>query len=524
MHLPLPAKYKHLGVCQSPAGSIRDELIHRIAQARSTFAEAKRKVFRSKAIRLSKKEPDHQLFTGAVWGFYRSLVHDPLAEEQNITAHACFSLLQLPAPATLLRVERLSYLRQMIQAGPPEVWAATRNDRPYAALLLEDLRWLHTWTWATSPLPAPDGQWEIWRSFIAEYPARFKGLLKRTRALTVHQHTVVAALDGLFRTLQHLLAPAADFQSTPQSPCELCLPCKRGFYSRVSWAGHAARLHNYRSRAFLLPQDNICRACGKVFATLGRLRRHLLSAPGCLARWGSFTPDPSTLKVSPHPLAPPTPGIGSFACVPDLAATDGINEALLDSLEKLEGVTEATVWETIEGCIAPLATLRATVQAWQGSLPDSAWVQETAENMLLLLDPTVTAESLQPLPRSCQPAIDEAPVWTSLTSLPLAQSGETLDFQLAAPPAKKMHHSEPTSLTVKEAAAYAAWLEAACHKLAVCATTAMVQPVRLQCQGLGPSLGPAQGWLEACGFRFCEQGTASFGRSFTSIVSPFLNS
>ena len=47
MSLPLPPKYKHLGVYQAPAGALRDEIRHRAAQARATFAEAKRKVYKS---------------------------------------------------------------------------------------------------------------------------------------------------------------------------------------------------------------------------------------------------------------------------------------------------------------------------------------------------------------------------------------------------------------------------------------------------------------------------------------------
>ena len=149
--LPLPANYKHLGVLQSPAGAVRDEIQHRVAQARSTFSEARRKVYKSKAVALAKKAvllsstvlP--KLLQGAgAWPplTKRSLVSVPVHEDQRLTAHACFSLLQLPSLSTLLRLARLSYLSQFIRSGPPEVWAAVRSDQPYASLLRADLRWL----------------------------------------------------------------------------------------------------------------------------------------------------------------------------------------------------------------------------------------------------------------------------------------------------------------------------------------------------------------------------------------------
>ena len=178
MKLPLPPKYKHLGVLQTPTGSILEEIRHRASLARSAYHEARRKVYKSKAISLQRKSTllattvipkllqgagawpplnkrEHQAYAGAVWGFYRGILGVHRDMDQRITASTCFSLLQLPDPDTLLRLTRLSYLAQIIRSGPDALWAVLRADRPYADMLLADLEWLYSWVRATCSLPSP---------------------------------------------------------------------------------------------------------------------------------------------------------------------------------------------------------------------------------------------------------------------------------------------------------------------------------------------------------------------------------
>ena len=162
------------------------------------------------------------------------------------TSATCFAI---------LRTARLSYLSQIIRSGPDELWAALRADQPYADLLKGDLRWLFEWCWSTTHLPHPDGHWPAWASLIQTRPGQFKSMYKRARALVVHQYAV-AAPDGLHRTLRRLSgsdAPALDGYTARHA--EVCLACKRSYPTRTSWAGHAARVHGYRTRAFLLPSD-----------------------------------------------------------------------------------------------------------------------------------------------------------------------------------------------------------------------------------------------------------------------------
>ncbi|CAE7217238.1 unnamed protein product, partial [Symbiodinium necroappetens] len=422
MQLPLTAKYKHLGVMQAPHGSILEEIRYRAAQAR------------------------------------RSTVNIPRSADQHVTAATCFSLLRAPDPEILLRTARLSYLGQALRSGPDALWASIRADQPYAELLRADLRWLHAWCWATTSLPHPDTAWRAWADFILSSPGRFKGMCKRAKALSIHQHTVVAALDGLHRLLTELagfpVPSAAPEEVTHQ---EMCLPCKRSFPSRVSWAGHAARCHGYRSRAFLLPDDRICRSCGKVYATIGRLRRHLVAAPVCSVNWGSFIPAEGSDKVQLHPLALPVSvsGVHDTLPDPDRLPNNTVSLSLLNVLMQLDDCTESEVWEVIEGHIEPLATLRSTVSEWQASLPPSSTKAEIAENMLLLLDPTISADTRQPSTSKAALPEDYVPAWKPLSPLPVAASGTVVSWSLEPPPPVVLSPHCPTSMSVRAADAYA---------------------------------------------------------------------
>ena len=206
--LPLVDCYRHLGCQQGPAGSLRSEIQYRIAQARATFSEARRKVYKNPRVTANRKghilgatvipklvygagawgpltAGEMKLFSGALWSFYRPLLGVKRWEDQRIDASTCFSLLGLPSPGTLLRTQRLLYGGQLVRAGPDELWAVLRADRPHASLLQEDMRWLHAWTWNTTGLPSPDSGWAQWTNFIVDHYGKYKGAVKRARALDI---------------------------------------------------------------------------------------------------------------------------------------------------------------------------------------------------------------------------------------------------------------------------------------------------------------------------------------------------
>ena len=391
--LSLVASYKHLGVYQAPAGRLGPEVKYRIGQARAAFHEARRKVFKNRAISVSRKarileatvvsklvqgagswpmlaKADRHAFDAALWSFYRAMLCLPRQGDQALSGLACCALVGLPTPEVVLQRARMQYLRQLVSSGPPELWAAVKADVGYCALLKDDLRWMYRWLHATTNLPDPDSHWQEWRECMRSTPGRFKGCLKRVCQLEVCRTSLIAALDGLHRGLC-LLANGPDCApaTTASGFTDLCIPCRKAFVSRKAWAGHAARVHGYRSRAYLLGRTPICLGCGCSFGTIGRLRRHLTVVPTCVGRWGSFTPD-GTNEVSAHPLAPPTFVAGTHQDVTS-PWDPSISDALLDDLNSLGEGSEDSVWQVIEEHIEPLSILRATVEHWRTSHSDS---------------------------------------------------------------------------------------------------------------------------------------------------------
>ena len=412
----------------------------------------------------------------------------------------------------------------MVVSGPCELWALVRADAPYLDAMRAALRWLHEWTHSTSDLPDPLADWERWYDFIRATPNRFKGLVLRAQGMEACRQQVVAALDGLYRALQGLAPPRPPERAQPGNVQEACIPCQRVFASRVAWAGHAARMHGYRNKAFLLGQSKLCRACGRMYGTVGRLRRHLTASPRCIRAWGAFGPSSEVEPAATvlHPQMPPIPVPGSFSPSRALApaAPDAVSAGLLQALQELPEVDEATVWEAVSDFIEPLQVLRATVDFWRQGAPDNPEVHRAAENVQLLFDPDLIGE---PSPSQHSKARKQAftlgvpPDWSPLLPFTLAASTLGPSLDLASPPPFVLQPHSATSGSLRMASAYATWLEQACSLIAKGLAIALEQncAFRILCPGLELSLGPAYGWLKAAGFVFWQGGLQS-----SNSVSP----
>ncbi|CAE7209294.1 unnamed protein product [Symbiodinium sp. CCMP2456] len=513
--------------------SVAHEVRYRISQAKAAFQEAKRKVFKNRAISLRRKavllqstvlsrllqgagswpplvNRDRHAFDATIWAFYRV----PRGGEQDYTALSCCALARLDSPDTdtILRRCRLSYLRQLVQSGPPQLWAAIRSDREYAEMLEADLRWLCQWTHATTELQHPDQHWSLWWQCMKHQPGCYKGLVKRACALDGCRISLVAALDQLHRALCAVSGGRPCLGRLQEEPLtDLCLPCRRAFRSKVAWAGHAARMHGYRSSAYLTGSGNLCLCCGKNFGSVGRLRRHLTVVPACVQGWGSFQRASSTTTTEVHPLAPPFLEQGTWRPIPVAADCQGISPGLLSQLEQLAQCDEQEVWQCIEDYIEPLSVLRATVIHWREQHRGSEWHVEVAENMLLLLDPEVSADFLPDATKAVKTPPFLVPNWGLPGRLDFDLSGAPFQPSLERPPAVCMSLHDPTSVSLRDANALVTWAEAACTVVARCAAKAQEGPVLVDCLGLWKALPPLQSWLEALGFACEESGFRSPG-------------
>ena len=528
--VPLIHTYRHLGAQTSLYGRMKQEIGYRVAQAKAAFQESRRKVFRSPGISLLRKayifqanvlprllygagawpplnEQESRAFKGALWQMYRQMLCIPRQGDQHYSGPTVLALLGLPGPEVLLHGCRLLYVGQLLRSGPDELWTLLRLDRPYCESLLASCRWLFRWVHSTCPLPDPDLHWEDWKRLSLQQPARLKGWIKRTQALEVRQAQVVAALDGLYRALRARTQP----QEPPAAPTsahrEVCIPCKKIFQSRVAWSCHSQKVHGYRTPAFLLgsrAQTPLCTGCGKLFASKGRLQRHLAYFPHCIRHWGNFQADAAGPSEA-LPQAPPERLPGCSRREGTIAYDPEVSSPLLAELTALDCLEEDAVWDIIASHIEPIAVLRSTVLRWGQTSPQPD-ANDTAHNMLLLLDPDLLGDTVVPTKHRPVHEDQTGKVWAPLPSTRLLVVGGGPPCQLVEPPSQLLPPSGPCSIPLRQATAYATWLESACAVIAGCLGNSDTAPASILCPGIECKLGPAASWLLAVGAVFHPEG------------------
>ncbi|CAE7155771.1 unnamed protein product, partial [Symbiodinium necroappetens] len=310
--LPLVAQYKHLGVMVGT--SFLTELRARCASAWAAFRQGRVRAYRCRRISVARRgallramvlprllfgagawpslrQGEHALLHRTLVSMYRQTLCIPRTEDQHITGATMCALLHLPDPATVLRVERLRYLRQLVQAAPDALWALVRSSPSFLAVVRDAMAWLHRRLSATIPLGDPACEWHAWADTMCRAPGRFRGWIKRAAALEMLRLTSHAALQACHRFLSHFCPGAGDASySERKRPTEACIPCRKAFADRVSWACHASKVHGYRTRATETTrgcQQAWCSGCGKLFANANRMKRHVFVTPACQAAWGS---------------------------------------------------------------------------------------------------------------------------------------------------------------------------------------------------------------------------------------------
>ncbi|OLQ02150.1 hypothetical protein AK812_SmicGene15076 [Symbiodinium microadriaticum] len=209
----------------------------------------------------------------------------------------------------------------------------------------------------------------------------------------------------------------------------------------------------------------------------------------------------ATLLVATDTVQEPSYCVHDAPSEPDRVPHNTVSLSLLNVLMQLDDCTESEVWEVIEGHIEPLATLRNTVSEWKASLPSFSTQAEIAENMLLLLDPAISAESHQPTTSKATLSENYVPAWKPLSPLPVAASGTVAFWSLEPPPPAVLSPHCPTSMSVRAADAYATWLVSACDVCAQCVRQSASQPVQLSCEGFSAGAGIVTSWLTQCGFQ-----------------------
>ncbi|CAE7256044.1 Pol [Symbiodinium sp. CCMP2592] len=468
VRLPLVHSYRHLGTQQSPGGGLSAEIRYRIAQARASFAEGRRKVYKVSQISARRKshilcatvlaklfhgagswgplsQCERRLLQGALWSFYRPLLGIKHSDDQHVDTFSCLALLELPSLDTWMRFHRLTYFRQVVSSAPPAVWAVLRADRAHASLVQEE----------TQLNAEQAGE---------ETATQLLGLAPELRQSLVH---------GCSCSSLSLAESAAKFDVFV-----------------VSMFGETSTMH----RCFTVSPsvwDEVCIPCRRAFANRTRFARLAGSASLRLDAYGDI--------CSPTPTAFPSGVLFSLEEL-GLGIRTDVSLGLLAELSAVEEPSSGLVWDIVAGYVEPLTVLRATVQEWSAAPEATPDRVSVCQDILLLLDVDLLADSRQPLTAPGRTISESVPDWPLPGAGPLVCGLPRQAFLLATPPSMHLSPWTPRSMRLRDATGYAVWLEDACRVLASLVEASQVRPGNLHCPGIGDALGPAADWMRAVGF------------------------
>ena len=298
--VPLVARYRHVGVVHGPEGSIKDELRQRVAEAWVAYRQGRKKIYRNGQLTTDAKitlwrtmvlsrlfyaagswpelpVAEKRLLQSAILCMLRQITVPCQSEEQRIHQCEVCAAAVVACPAALLHAERLRYLKQMVIAGPPALWALVKLDPSSCLPFQEALLWLHNRDPAMRALDHPAQHWEAWESFIRDEPRAYGASIKRALRLDASKQKCLAALCPLHRMLQDMQGRDLCSPLNPGLHGRAMLPNSMGIGSTAPGSprvGHAWRVA--RPTRTSADSAGTCRQCltaGPAGAVFGRPRR-----------------------------------------------------------------------------------------------------------------------------------------------------------------------------------------------------------------------------------------------------------
>ena len=424
------------------------------------------------------------------------------------------ALLNLPDHDTILRVEQLRFLKQMILNAPDIVWALARQDIPFIDNFRSALGWLYDRVKATSTLPDPLVDWQPWLDMLQNRPSLYKGLVQRARGLELCRISCTAAIQALYRALI-IHGQGRDIEDPRDDKpfVEACLICRKAFTSRSAWACHSSKLHGYRITASLLVGSTgrrTCAGCGKCYANPSRLRRHLLHAIDCRKNWGAFDtaegPEPHL-----HEHEPPLQLEGATAPGQSVDDPASYSPGLLQALDALQSPESQEVWDLVAEFVEPIAVLRSTLEIWKTRPGVSDQVVDAADEVTLMLDPELCCDTFHrtkssPPITACCP---ELPGPLSLV-FPFILTGQQAVFSLEPPPCPSFSYPFIGGAPLASAKRQTAYVEGACEIVGHFVEQSLNTRVVLRAsQACLRSLEPVPTWLLSVGFHAFDGGISS---------------
>ena len=202
--LDLVAVYKHLGSIVTHDGNLMPEIRHRLSAGRSAMKEGKQRLFACRAIPLAKRaaifrahvlsavtpgmgtwpllsQQEWHCLSGGLISLYRQLLCLRSEGGFHCSEAQILSRSGLPAPDSLLNIERLRFLGQLVRSGPDAAWALLSHYTGFQQALQRAAQWLLSAVGSTCELGDIVADWSAWAEVMSAKPGRWKALLKRSQ-------------------------------------------------------------------------------------------------------------------------------------------------------------------------------------------------------------------------------------------------------------------------------------------------------------------------------------------------------
>ena len=287
--LRIVSSYKHMGSVLEASGSMKKEVRNRCSAFYQSYEKLSRRVFRNPTF--SKEQRIRLLYNiGSGHRLSRSdesklntcylkvcrdiaNMHNSPVCEQFSTDEAVLFELNLPSMNTLIRCQRLRFLRRLLMTDVPFVTRfcalSARSELSWPQLIVDDFTWLakrmpHRFADLGHPLDAM----KQWLDCVLSYSSRWSKVLDmlcNSRDPTTHPH---AEIDPYCSQTLHF-----------------CTECSF-FSSNVSaLRTHMFRIHGYKNPArSYIAQRNTCAACLHAFSSRDKVFKHLAyDSKDCLA-------------------------------------------------------------------------------------------------------------------------------------------------------------------------------------------------------------------------------------------------
>ena len=309
-HINLVNSYVHLGSLTHFSGDLRREVKRRIAIAHQSFNKHRKIIYQNEGLDKMKRVEifnslilSRLLFGAETWcicdlktkeylhcaiiRLYKRLLRCP--RDAHLSDEEILHRTGLPAPATLLRIRRLSYLGSLLSVGSSAHWGLLNLDNAWLDLLRDDLQWAGDQLSRSCSLGDPFSHTARWLEVIQHHRGYWKRLLRRAR-----DHLILVASRKYICTSTHLRMRDLLLQqgrwdgpglshniALDPSSFYGCLHCEVRCKTLAGEGAHMFKVHGISHPVRTLIHGTQCGACLTEYFTQGKLKAHLVRAHHC---------------------------------------------------------------------------------------------------------------------------------------------------------------------------------------------------------------------------------------------------